>query len=95
MSISKLDRTLKRETLIRSSRGKILIMEITENQEIHFRESGKRSRVSVPLAVVNRMAIKYTLQQEYREKLVIYKENKKNGIQGIKKPKKPDLSIFS
>lgn len=93
--MKKLTKKVERETFVRSARGKVLKLELTSDQRITFREHGMKTRVSVPLAVVNRLAIIYTIMEEYRENLRAYNVKRKAGVLRLRKPKKPTLSVFS
>ena len=93
--MKKLTKIVERETFIRSARGKVLKIELTPLQAITFREHGKKTRMSVPLAIVNKLAIIYTIMEEYRENLKTYNEKRKAGISRLRKPKKPTLSVFT
>lgn len=90
----KLIKPIKRE-LLATQRGKVMVIEIEPGDEITFRVKGKRTRYTVSLHKVYNLALMAFLQENYNTRLAEYNVKKKYGYKRVRRPKPPNLSIFS
>jgi len=70
-----------------------LIVTIGPPDELTFREKGRRVKFTVSLHHAYQLAIKFTVEQMYREKMETYNQKKKAGYRNLKRPKKPNLFL--
>ena len=91
---TKLINPVKRE-LLATQRGQTMIVEIEPGDTITFRVKGKRTRYTVSLHKVYNLALMQFLLENYKVKLEAYKINKKYGHKRLRKPKPPNMSMFS
>lgn len=91
---TKLIKDIHRETLaVTDLKGNIQIVSLKGGDMMEFRSKGKRFRYSVPLQACYHMALIFTAQQWYKEKLAKYIKDKKAGRR-VKRPR-PLSPIFS
>lgn len=91
---TKLLKDISRETLaVTDMKNQKQVITLKAGDMIEFRSKGKRFRYSVPLAACYNLALIYTHQQLYAEKLVRYQEGRKLGKK-MRKPR-PLPRIFS
>ena len=91
----KLTKLVERETMLKSPRGKTLMIELNDMQEITFREKGRKTRYHLHLLKAYRLSIICAILDEYQEKMTEYKIKRKSGVLRLRKPQKPSLTVFS
>jgi len=90
----KLLKDITRETLaVTNSKGNIQIITLKAGDMLEFRSKGKRLRYEVPLAACYNMALIYTVNQWYKERIAKYLRDKKDGRR-VKRPR-PVSRIFN
>ena len=89
-----LNRPVRRE-LILPLRGKTLIVELEPGDIISFREKGRRTRYSVSLHRVYYLALMAKIEEEYSDKMEVYRRRIKNGDTRLRKPRRPTLAVFN
>lgn len=83
----KLIKDIHRETLaVTDSKGNIQIITLKAGDMLEFRTKGRRFRYEVPLQACYHLALIYTAQQWYRDRLAKYIKDKKEGRR-VKKPR--------
>jgi hypothetical protein len=84
---TKLLKDINRETLaVTDMKGNTQIVTLQAGDVLRFRSKGKRFSYSVPLAACFNLAIIYTAQQWYKERLARYLQGKKEGRK-MKRPR--------
>lgn len=71
-----------------------LIIEIEPPDMINFRYKGCRTRYSASLHNVRMLAIANKVVEEHKVKMEVYNAKKNAGFK-VKKPRKPNISMFS
>ena len=90
----KLLKDITRETLaVTNMKNDIQIVTLKAGDMLEFRAKGKRLRFEVPLAACYNMALIYTAQQWYKQRMIKYLVDKKEGRR-VKRPR-PLSKIFS
>jgi hypothetical protein len=83
-----LNKDISRETLaVTDMKGRKMIVTLKAGDMLEFRPKGKRIRYEVPLAACYNMAMIYTANEWYKEKLEKYHAKKKAGYR-VKRPKR-------
>lgn len=83
----KLLKDITRETLaVTNSKNNIQIVTLKAGDMLEFRSKGKRFRYEVPLAACYNMALIYTTQIWYKERMAKYLRDKKDGRR-VKRPR--------
>ena len=78
-----------RETFsVTDIKGNKIIVTLKAGDMLEFRPKGKRYRYDVPLAACFNLAMIFTAQEKYNERLKKYEEGKKLGRK-TKRPKRP------
>ena len=79
---------VSRETLaVTDHPGRKIIVTLEPGDTISFRAKGKRTSYEVPLQACYFLALIYTVNANYRERMKVWKEKKKNG-QRCRTPRK-------
>ena len=73
--------------------GRKIIVTLEPGDMISFRANGKRTSYDVPLAACYNLALIFTVNSWYKERMKVWKEKKKMGY-GCRKPRKIS-AIFS
>jgi hypothetical protein len=90
----KLMKDITRETLaVTDHKNQPQIVTLKAGDLLEFRAKGRRYRFEVPLAACYNLALIYTHQQIYKEKLIEYDKCKKTGMK--KRRPKPLPRIFN
>ena len=85
---------ISRETLaVTDYPGRKIIVTLEPGDTISFRAKGKRTSYEVPLQACYNLALIFTVNFWYKEKMKVWKEKKKMGYR-CRKPKKMS-AIFS
>ena len=83
-----LTKDVSRETLaVTDMKGRKVIITVKAGDMLEFRSKGKRVRYEVPLAACYNLALIYTVNEWYKEKIRRYHERKKMGLR-VKRPKR-------
>ena len=87
-------KNITRQTLkVTDLRGAPQIVTLRGGDMLEFRTKGKRYRFEVPLQACYNLALIYTAQQRYKERMAKYLEGRKNGRK-MKRPR-PLARIFN
>ena len=85
---------VSRETLaVTDHPGRKIIVTLEPGDELLFRAKGKRMTYSVPLQACYNLALIFTVNSWYKNKMKVWKEKKKLGLR-CRKPRKIS-AIFS
>jgi hypothetical protein len=91
---TKLLKDITREALaVTNMRGEIQIVTLKAGDMLQFRPKGRRTKYEVPLQACYNMALIYSAQQWYKERIAKYIQDKKNGRK-VKRPR-PLPPIFN
>jgi hypothetical protein len=83
-----LTKPVSRETLaVTDHPGRKIIVTLEPGDMISFRAKGKRTTYEVPLAACYNLALIFTVNSWYKEKMKVWKEKKKMGVR-CRKPKR-------
>lgn len=83
-----LTKKISRETLaVTDHPGRKIIVTLEPGDMITFRAKGKRMTYEVPLAACYNLALIFTVNSWYKEKMKVWKEKKKMGVR-CRKPKR-------
>ena len=89
-----LTKSIHRECLaVTDMTGRKQIITLEPGDMLAFRSKGKRMTYSVPIAACYNLALIFTVNSWYRDKMKVWKEKKKLGVR-CRKPKKIS-SIFN
>lgn len=72
-----------------------VIVTLEPGDILTFRQKGKRTRYSVPLQACMNLALMNYLVENYQKKMNNYSIKKKAGLGRPKRPRKPNISVFS
>lgn len=72
-----------------------MIVTLEPGDILTFRQKGKRTRYSVPLSACMNLALMNHLVEQYQEKMNNYAIKKKAGLGRVKRPRKPNISMFN
>lgn len=83
-----LTKDLSRETLaVTDHQGRKIIVTLEPGDMLEFRAKGKRMKYTVPLAACYNLALIFTVNSWYKEKMKVWKEKKKMGLR-CRKPRR-------
>ena len=89
-----LTKPISRETLaVTDHPGRKIIVTLEPGDMISFRAKGKRTTYEVPLAACYNLALIFTVNSWYKQKMKVWKEKKAHGVR-CRKPRRIS-SIFN
>ena len=89
-----LTKPIRRETLaVTDMAGRKQIISLEPGDMLTFRSKGKRMTYEVPIAACYNLALIFTVNSWYRNKMKVWKEKKKMGVR-CRKPKRIS-SVFN
>lgn len=90
---TQLNRIVKRELTRTDNRGRKLIITLLPGDVLQFRSKGKRTVFEIPLGHCFNLALLFSLENQYRQRLKEYQLKKKAGTKYLKQPKRPTLFL--
>ena len=91
---TKLLKEIHRE-LLAELNGKLCIITLEPGDLLTYRFKGTRTRYAISLHQVFTMALMAKIEQDYKERMKMYKVKIALGHKRIRKPKRPTIAVFS